>query len=101
MSLQRSSLNRIPGRLVFNGISLFSKGGTTIDTDQVYSQVAVEVAGMGKIDNRDNEAHDEITITPDGRVSPTIARAWRAWPPVGMFSRAEPTALATPQNPET
>jgi len=71
MSLQRSSLNRIPGRLAFNGISLFSKG--TIDTDQVYSQVAVEVAGMGKIDNRDNEAYDEITITPDGRVSPTIA----------------------------
>lgn len=73
MSLQRSSLNRIPGRLAFNGISMFSKGGTTIDTDQVYSQVAVEVAGMGKIDNRDNEAYDEITITPDGRVSPTIA----------------------------
>ena len=78
MSLQRSSLNRIPGRLAFNGISLFSKGGTTIDTDMVYSQESIEVAGMGKIDNRDKEAYDEITLTPDGRISSTIAGV--LWP---------------------
>lgn len=69
----RSNLNRVPGRLAFNGISLYSKGGTTIDTDLVYSQEAIEVAGLGKIDNRDKEAYDEITATPDGRMSSAIA----------------------------
>ncbi len=71
----RSNLNRVPGRLAFNSISLYSKGGTTIDTDLVYNQEAIEVAGLGKIDNRDKEAYDEITITPDGRISTAIAAA--------------------------
>jgi hypothetical protein len=78
MSLQRSSLNRIPGRLAFNSISLFSKGGTTIDTDLVYSQEEVSVAGLGKIDNADKEAYDEITLTADGRMSAAIAAV--LWP---------------------
>jgi len=76
--MQRSSLNRVPGRLAFNGISLYSKAGTTIDTDLVYSQAAVGVAGLGTIDNRDQEAYDEITITPDGRMTPAIAAV--LWP---------------------
>ncbi len=76
--MQRANLNRIPGRLAFSGISLYSKGGTTIDTDLVYSQEAVEVAGLGKVDNRDKEAYDEITITPDGRISPAVAAV--LWP---------------------
>ena len=74
----RSNLNRVPGRLAFNSISLYSKGGTTIDTDLVYNQMAVEVAGLGKIDNRDQEAYDEITLTPDGRISAAIAAV--LWP---------------------
>lgn len=76
--MQRANLNRVPGRLAFNGISLYSKGGTTIDTDLVYSQETVEVAGIGKIDNRDKEAYDEITITPDGRMTTAIAAV--LWP---------------------
>jgi len=76
--MQRSSLNRIPGRLAFNSISLYSKQGTTIDTDLVYSQEAIGVAGLGKIDNRDKDAYDEITLTPDGRISPAIASV--LWP---------------------
>lgn len=76
--MQRSSLNRVPGRLLFNSVSLYSKGGTTIDTDLVYSQEAIDVAGLGKIDNRDKEAYDEITITPDGRISAAIAGV--LWP---------------------
>lgn len=76
--MQRSSLNRIPGRLAFNGISLYSKGGTTIDTDLVYSQESIGVAGLGKIDNRDKEAYDEIALTPDGRMSAAIAAV--LWP---------------------
>ena len=71
--MQRSSLNRVPGRLAFNSVSLYSKLGTTIDTDLVYSQEAIGVAGLGKIDNRDKEAYDEIAITPDGRISTAIA----------------------------
>ena len=74
----RSNLNRVPGRLAFNSISLYSKGGTTIDTDLVYNQEAIEVAGLGKIDNRDKEAYDEIVITPDGRISTAIAAV--LWP---------------------
>lgn len=76
--MQRSNLNRIPGRLVFNGVSLYSKGGTTIDTDLVYQQEAIHVAGLGKIDNRDKEAHDEISLTPDGRMTAAIAAV--LWP---------------------
>jgi len=78
MSLQRSSLNRVPGRLAYNSISLYSKGGTTIDTDLVYSQEAIDVAGLGQIDNRDKEAYDEISITPDGRMTTAIAAV--LWP---------------------
>lgn len=74
----RTNLNRIPGRLAFRSISIYSKEGTTIDTDLVYQQESVGVVGLGKIDNRDKEAHDEITLTPDGRISPTIAAV--LWP---------------------
>ena len=76
--MQRSSLNRVPGRLAFNGISIYSKDGTTIDTDLVYSQEAIGAAGLGKIDNRDKEAYDEISITPDGRMTTAIAAV--LWP---------------------
>lgn len=76
--MQRSSLNRIPGRLAFNGISIYSKEGTTIDTDLVYRQEAVGAAGLGKIDNRDQEAYDEISLTPDGRMTAAIAAV--LWP---------------------
>lgn len=76
--MTRASLNRVPGRLAFNGVSFYSKGGTTIDTDLVYSQEKVGVAGLGDIDNRDKEAYDEISLTPDGRISPAIAAV--AWP---------------------
>ena len=76
--MQRSSLNRVPGRLAFNSISLYSKEGTTIDTDLVYSHEAVGAAGLGKIDNRDKEAYDEISLTPDGRMTAAIAAV--LWP---------------------
>ena len=78
MSLTRSSLNRVPGRLAFNAVSIYSKEGTTIDTDLVYSQEAVGAAGLGKVDNRDKEAYDEITITPDGRMTTALAAV--LWP---------------------
>ena len=93
----RSSLNRIPGRLAFNAISLYSKAGTTIDTDLVYSQEAIEVAGLGKIDNRDKEAYDEISLTPDGRMTPALAAV--LWPynnPIpgtGIFTDADVPAV--------
>lgn len=71
--MQRSNLNRVPGRLAFNSISLYSKKDTTIDTDLIYQQEEVGVAGLGKIDNRDKEAYDEITITPSGLLTTAIA----------------------------
>lgn len=76
--MNRSSLKRIPGRLAFNGISIYSKKDTTIDTDLVYQQEKVGAAGLGDIDNRDKEAYDEISLTPDGRMTPTIAGVM--WP---------------------
>ena len=75
MSLTRASLNRIPGRLAFAGVSIFSKAGTTIDTDLVYDTEKVGVEGYGTLDNRDKEAYDEITITPDGRTTVSCASA--------------------------
>lgn len=95
--MQRSSLNRIPGRLAFNGISIYSKEGTTIDTDLVYSLEAVGAAGLGKVDNRDKEAYDEIQITPDGRMTTTIAAV--LWPfsnpaiGTGIFSDTDVPAV--------
>jgi hypothetical protein len=93
----RSNLNRVPGRLAFNSISLYSKGGTTIDTDLVYNQEAIEVAGLGKIDNRDKEAYDEITLTPDGRISTAIAAVLWAYnnPTIGagIFSDTDVPAV--------
>ena len=76
--MQRSSLNRVPGRLAFNAISLYSKEGTTIDTDLIYSQEPVGVAGLGLLDLRDREAYAEITLMPDGRVNGAIAGV--LWP---------------------
>jgi hypothetical protein len=71
--MTRSQLNRVPGRLAYNSINLYSKQDTTIDTDLVYNQVKVGAAGMGPLDNRDAEAYDEITLTPDGRMTTAIA----------------------------
>jgi len=76
--MNRSALNRIPGRLAFNSISLYSKKDTTIDTDLVYQMEKVGAAGLGDLDNRDKEAHDEISLTPDGRMTTAIAAV--LWP---------------------
>ena len=76
--MNRASLNRIPGRLAFNAVSMYSKGGTTIDTDLVYKTMAINVAGLGVVDNRDEEAYDEITLTPDGRMTTALAAV--LWP---------------------
>jgi hypothetical protein len=99
--MQRSNLNRIPGRLVLTNsagsISLYSKEGTTIDTDLVYSQEPIGAAGTGVIDNRDKEAYDEISLTPDGRMTAAIAAA--LWPYAnptigqGIFSDTDYSAV--------
>ena len=74
----RSSLNRIPGRLAFNSVSFYSKGGTTIDQELTYEVEKIDVAGLGPVDNRDKEAYYKIVITPDGRMNPTLASV--LWP---------------------
>ena len=76
--MQRADLKRIPGRLAFNSISLYSKGGTTIDQELQLALEVVNVAGLGHIDNRDKEANYKITITPDGRMTTGIAAV--LWP---------------------
>ena len=76
--MQRADLKRIPGRLAFNSISLYSKGGTTIDQELQLALEPVNVAGVGHIDNRDKEANYKISLTPDGRMTAAIAAV--LWP---------------------
>ena len=76
--MQRSDLKRIPGRLAFNAVSLYSKGGTTIDQELHLALEPVAVAGLSHIDNRDKEVSYKITITPDGRLTPALAAV--LWP---------------------
>lgn len=95
--MNRSDLKRIPGRLAFNGINFYSKGGTTIDQELNYAQENVDVAGLGQIDNRDKEAHYKITITPDGRITTALAAV--LWPygnptiGTGIFSDTDVPAI--------
>ena len=58
----RSAIKRIPGRLAFLGRSFYSKLGTTIDRDLVYSQMKVGAAGLGNTDNRDAQAHYTLNL---------------------------------------
>jgi len=93
----RSSLNRIPGRLAFNGISLYAKDGTTIDQELQYVTEPVGVAGLGVLDQRDKEAHYKITLTPDGRMTTAIAAVlWPYGNPVigtGIFTDTDVPAV--------
>ncbi len=76
--MNRASLKRISARLAFNGISLYTKGATTIDQELTYQTEPVNVAGLGVIDNRDKEAYYKIMMTPEGRMTSTIAGV--LWP---------------------
>ncbi|HEV2693420.1 MAG TPA: hypothetical protein VG347_11040 [Verrucomicrobiae bacterium] len=95
--MNRSDLKRIPGRLAWNSISLYSKGGTTIDQELQYASEEVNVAGLGKVDNRDKEANYKLTITPDGRINSTIAgKLWPYGNPTigaGIFSDTDVPAV--------
>jgi hypothetical protein len=93
----RSDLHRIPGRLAFNGINIYAKGGTTIDQELQYALEPVHVAGIGQQDNRDKEANYKIMVTPDGRMTTAIAAV--LWPysnPVigaGIFTDTDVPAI--------
>jgi hypothetical protein len=72
----RSSIQRIPARLVYNlatPVSLYAKEGTRITQDLVYEGVEVGAAGLGATDQRDREMHYRVQITPDGRLTAAIA----------------------------
>jgi len=76
--MNRSIIKRIPGRLAFGGRSFYSKLGTTIDRELNYSQLKVGAAGIGNIDNRDQQAYYKLMMTPDGRLA--AADAAVLWP---------------------
>ena len=76
--MNRSDIKKTPGRLVFNSVSLFSKLNTFIEAKLVNETFAVGTDGQGELDQRDKEAHYEISITPDGRLNTTIAAM--LWP---------------------
>ena len=72
----RSSIQRIPARLVYNlgsPVSLYAKENTAITQDLVYEGVEVGAAGLGLTDKRDKEMYYRVTITPDGRLTAAIA----------------------------
>lgn len=97
MGITRSSLNRIPARLAFNGVSFYAKEGTTIDQELHYLTAAVGVAGWGVVDQRDQDAYYRLTLTPDGRMTPALAAVlWPYGNPVqgaGIFTDTDVPAV--------
>ena len=72
----RSSIQRIPARLVYNSgtpVSLYAKAGTQIEQELVYEGTEVGVAGLGLTDRRDKEMYYRLHITPEGRLTSGIA----------------------------
>lgn len=72
----RSSIQRVPGRFVYNAgtpVSLYAKEGTVIEQELVYAGLETGAAGLGLTDQRDQELHYRIHITPEGRLTGGIA----------------------------
>ena len=88
--MNRSDIKKTPGRLVFDGVSLYSKLGTNIEAKLVSEMFAVGTDGHGELDQRQKEAYYRATITPDGRLDATIAAMlWPYGNPIigtGIFS---------------
>jgi hypothetical protein len=72
----RSSIQRIPARLVYNlatPVSLYAKEGTNIEQQLVYEGTEVGAAGVGLTDRRDAQLYYRVKITPDGRLTAAMA----------------------------
>lgn len=76
--MNRSDIKKTPGRLVFDGVSLYAKLGTFIESKLVSEMFAVGTDGHGELDQRQKEAYYRTTITPDGRLNDDIAAM--LWP---------------------
>lgn len=88
--MNRSDIQKNPGRLVYDGVSLFAKLGTNIEAKLISEMFAVGTDGHGELDQRQKEAYYRTTITPDGRLtSPIKAMLWPYANPTigtGIFS---------------
>src|ERR1051326_3509163 len=76
--MNRSAFIKTPGRLTFNGISIFSKLNTFIEGKLVSEMFPIGTDAAGELDHRQKEAHYQVTITPDGRFTSGIAAV--LWP---------------------
>ena len=76
--MNRSDIKKTPGRIVFRGSSFLAKLGTAIESKLISEMFAVGTDAAGELDQRQKEAYNRITITPDGRM--TSALAALLWP---------------------
>lgn len=76
--MNRSALKKVPGRLLFDSVSLFSKLNTNIQSQLVRETFEVGTDPHGVSDVRDKEAYWRVTITPEGRLTSGIAAV--LWP---------------------
>lgn len=76
--MNRSDIKKTPGRIVFDSMSLYAKLGTHIESTLVSEMFPVGTDAAGELDHRQAEAHYRTTITPDGRITSTIAG--KVWP---------------------
>lgn len=74
----RSDIKKTPGRLVFDSVSLYSKLNTFIEAKPVSEMFAVGTDGHGELDQRQREYYYRVQLTPDGRLTSTIAAM--LWP---------------------
>jgi hypothetical protein len=71
--MNRSDIKKTPGRLLYDGVSLYSKLGTFIEAKLVSEMFAVGTDISGELDQRQKEAYYRVTLTPDGRLDGLIA----------------------------
>lgn len=76
--MNRSDIKKTPGRLVFKSSSFLAKLNTAIEARLVSEMFAVGTDTFGELDQRQREAYFRILITPDGRLTSTLAAI--LWP---------------------
>lgn len=76
--MNRSDIKKTPGRIVFRGSSFLSKLNTAIESQLISELFAIGTDAHGELDQRQKEAYNRVTITPDGRLTSTLAAL--LWP---------------------
>jgi hypothetical protein len=82
----RADIKKTPGRVVFQGQSMYSKLNVPIERILVHELFPVGTDAAGELDYRDREAYARVRITPDGRfISALAAILW----PYGNYTAGQ------------